>query len=75
MHRNPDGIIRVILAAMLKNLAVANMLAVALWDQVQHRLWKVWIEPANLSYSRPSIRPGMEKAGDFRTLAGTMEPL
>lgn len=65
---------------MLKNLAVANVLAVALWDQVHVRgstslVWKVWIQPANISYSRPSVRPGMERAGDFGTGAGTMEPL
>lgn len=79
-HRNPDGIIGLLLAAMLKNLAVANVLAVALRDQVHVRgstasAWKVWIQPANISYSRPSVRPGMEKAGDLGTLAGTMEPL
>lgn len=46
LHPNPDGISRLILAAMLKNLAVANVLAVALGDQVHVRgstasVWKV----------------------------------
>lgn len=35
LRRKPDESIGLILAAMLKGLVVANMLTVALWNQVQ----------------------------------------